>query len=43
MDMLTSGDELQQINGIKSLPDFTRHDSSAVQIKKIKKCKQIAP
>jgi hypothetical protein len=30
IDMLTSGDELQQINGIKSLPDFTRHDSSAV-------------
>ena len=28
--MLRSGDELQQINGIKSLPDFTRHDSVVV-------------
>jgi hypothetical protein len=28
--MLSSGDELQQVNAIKSLPDFTRHDSAAV-------------
>ena len=28
--MLMSGDELQQVNGIRSLPDFARHDSAAV-------------
>jgi hypothetical protein len=30
ISMLKSGDELQQINSIKSLPDFARHDSDAV-------------
>lgn len=35
--MLRSGDELQQINSIKSLPDFTRHDSMPVAAH-IEKC-----